>query len=218
MRKTLAILLILALGCLSTAASTEKEQRYVFYYKNPSGEGTISLAAKGNLTEVNIDGAVLKFNRITGDLAGYNSKTKTGYMDLRFENNTVTIFEQGYASGKATYYYEKNGTRVVYYSQDKQTESYLNFTPKQDTLADTLLQTSKAYASFFAKPDAKYRTGNRIIGEYDCDTYETSGETERRDTCYSERIGAIVLDTSYSRLKGVETEITRSELRSYLEE
>lgn len=217
MRKLLALILILALGCLTGAGGVEKEQRYIFYYKNPGGEGTLSISAKGNLTEARMDEATLKFNRITGGLISYNSKTKTGYMDLQFENNKVSVFEQGYANGKATYYYEKNGTRVVYYSQDKKTDSYLNFTPKQEALSDPLLQTSKAYASFFAKPDAKYRTGNRIIGGYGCDTYETGSETERREVCYSEITGSIVLDAAYSRLNGVETEMARSELRSYLE-
>ncbi len=212
------VLLVLALGCISIApAEIAKEQRYAFYFKSPAGEGTVNIAANGDIAEVTLGDALLKFNRTNGALANYRSKTSAGYIGLRFLNNSVSEFEQGYASGKATYYYGKNGTRVVYFSQDKTTESYLNFTPKQEALTGTLLEAARTYSSFFARPDQRYRTGNRIIAGFDCDTYESGTETSRREVCYSEKTGAAMLDVTYSRLDGAETEAARVELRSYLE-
>lgn len=220
MRKFAALLLVLALGCVSNAPAekTATAQRYVFYFKNPAGEGTVSIAADGNAADATIrDGIDLRFDRETGALIGYHARTAAGYMDLQFENNEVKVFEQGYASGKATYYYGKNGTRVVYNSQDKTSESTINFTPRQDALVAALSETARAYTAFFAKPDQKYVAGKKTINGFECDAYKAGNATERREMCYSGQTGSAVLDVSYAKAGGLETETSRIELRSYME-
>lgn len=220
MRKFAVLLLVLALGCVSNAPADEtaKIRTYVFYFKNPAGEGTVGITADGNTADAAIgDGASLRFDRDTGGLIGYHARTATGYIDLQFANNEVTRFEQGYASGNATYYYGKNGTRVVYNSQDRISEATINFTPNQDALVSALSETAGAYVAFFAKPDQRYAKGTKTINGFECDSYETGNATQRRELCYSGQTDSVVLDASYSKLDGLETETSRVELRSYME-